>query len=145
MSNYNLDIILERATAVQSTRMIGLNIHVFPGDEKLTCYFDENKSFADLKNELIERQIIKKGKYYIEMNDSIMNDHIILRNKGVVNNSNINVVRNDYVKIKLEVIDESGIANIKQCYMPISDFEVIKADENNEVKVCYNANFLSFS
>lgn len=128
----------------QNISMIKIIIHVFPGNEKLTHVFDGNKSFADLKDDLLERQIIKKGTYYAEMNDNILNDDMILKGNGVKNDSEINIVRNDCIKIKVETRDKEGEIQIISKYFLISDFKVIKTDKNNEVKVCINHLLLYF-
>lgn len=116
--------------------MINIKICVFPGDNCYSLNFDENKTFEDLKNDLQEKQIIKKGVCYIEMNDNIMDDDMILKNNGVKKNSYINVVRNESIKIKLKIKDLVNKVQVIKKYMLISDLKVIKVNENNEVKVC---------
>lgn len=124
--------------------MIDLFIHVFPDDEYFSYSFDENESFGDLKHELIQKNLIKEDIYYIEVNDNIMNDEMILKDIGVTNDSNINIVNNNYIKIKVEVKDWGGEIQTNYSYMLISDFKIIKSDENKEVKACYNKILLCF-
>lgn len=114
--------------------MIELKIHVFPGNEIFSCNFEDNKSFKDLKNGLIKRQIINKDNYYIEMNNNYMNDDILLKDNGMTNSRDINVVRNDYIKFKVEIKDFwfDRIQTIQR-YILISDFKVIKANGNKEI------------
>lgn len=121
----------------QNALMKVIKIHVFPGKEKFSCCFDVNKTFGDLKNDLIERQILKKEVYYIELNEQVMNDDMIFKDKDVEFFRNLNILRNDYIRIKLDInILLSKIDTISY-YMPMSDFKVIKADKDKVVKVCY--------
>lgn len=118
--------------------MIDIYIHIFP-DNEIFCYsFDEYKSFKVLKNKLREEQKIKKGEYYMEMNEHIVNDDITLKENGIVNHSVINIIRNDFIIIKVERKNYKGENQVMHMYMPVLDFKVIKADENKIVKVCNN-------
>lgn len=127
-----------------NTSIIKIIICIFPGNEKLFYTFDINKSFGDLTNELQEKQIIYKGKYYIEMNDQIMSDDMVLKDSEVKNDSCINFVRNNYIKIKVKVKDQEDEYRIIQKYVLISDFKVVKANENRMILVCNN-NFTLYS
>lgn len=120
----------------QNTSMIKINIHFYPGDERLIYNFDNNNTFEDLKNKLNEQCILTKGTYYFEVDDEIMDDHMILKDKGVINNSCICAVDNNCIKIKLELDDYWGNLETIQCYVLMSDFKMIAADENKEVVVC---------
>lgn len=116
--------------------MIYLFIHSIPTCEDISYVFDEGKSFGDLKNDLEEKLKIEKDKYYFEMNDHVMNDDMILKDNGVINNSFINAVDNNYIKIKLNIkYGEDSYREI-QNYILISDFKVLETDENKEIKVC---------
>lgn len=115
--------------------MVKNTVHVFPTKEILTLDFDENGSVRELKVELEEEYKMKKGTYYIEMNDLVMSDDMILKRNGVIRDSNLNVIRNDYVKIKVEAKKWGEESKIIQKYVLISDFKVIKADENRLIKV----------
>lgn len=115
--------------------MIRLHIHLFPGFEVFSDYFDENKTFGDLKNELIEREIIKKGKYYIEKNDRFFDDDMILKDCGIKKYDRIFVFREGCFKIKVEVKKDERSKDKITTYTLKSEFKVIKLDENNEIKV----------
>lgn len=118
--------------------LIEIVIHVFPTDEEISYTFDINKSFSDLKNELHDKNILRKEAYIIVMNDKIMDDNMILKENVVKNNTRINFVRNDCFTIKIEIKDsEDNIQTIK-VYTLISNFKVIQLDENKIIKVCYN-------
>lgn len=121
--------------------MIEIIINVFPGNERFVCYFDENKSFKDLKNDLMERHMIKKDKYHIEINDNIMNDDLIIKDSGVINNSYIYIIRNDSIKVNMEIMYLYDETEIIKLYMLKSDFKIIKANEYKEVTVCNNIFF----
>lgn len=116
--------------------MVLINIHVFPDDETFYYSFDEKKSFKDLKNDLKERQKVEEVEYYIEMNDNIMDDNMILKDNGVKDYSDIFVMRNDYIRINMEIKDIDGKISTVLHYISMSDFNIIKANENKEVKVC---------
>lgn len=124
--------------------MIFIIIHVFPDDKEFDCYFDNSKNFGDLKNDLIERQIIMEGTYYFEMNDHIINDDMVLKDNGIINNSHLNIIRNDCIKIGVEMKDNNGKLETIQLYILISDFKVIKIDKNKVIKVCNNILILYF-
>lgn len=116
--------------------MVEIIIYVFPGGEKFNIKFDSNKSFEDLRNYLFKRQIIMNKEYYFEKNGLIMNDNMILKDKGVKNHSYICAVDNNYIKICVEVNDIYNGLRTMKTYVHISDFKVIKANENKEVTVC---------
>lgn len=118
--------------------MIGINIHIFPDDETFSFKFDENKTFGDLKNDLVKKEKIKKGEYYIQMNDHVLNDEMVLKYHGVMNNCNLNIVKNEYVKINLMIKDFWNDIQTVENYMLVSDFKVIKPDKNKEINVCIN-------
>lgn len=124
--------------------MVKIYIHFFPGDETFSYNFDYNKSFGELKNELNEQFILKKGTYYFEMNDHIMDDDLIFEDDETDNEYHINAIRNDCIKIKVEFKGENGEIKIVKCFMPISDLKIIKANENKEVNVCHKDLLLSF-
>lgn len=115
--------------------MVRITVHVFPTKEILTLDFDKSGSIRELKIELEEEYKIRKGMYYIEMNDLIMNDDMILKRVGVINDCNLNVIRNDYIKVKIEAKKWGEESKILQKYVLVSDFKVIEADENKLIKV----------
>lgn len=121
--------------------MAKVNILLIPSNEFFYYDFDNNKSFGELKNELEEKYILRKGKYYFEMEDHILNDDIILKDVGIRDYCEINAIRNDYIKIKVKVKDIFGRKQTIKMYVLISEFKVIKANEIKEIKVC-NENFL---
>lgn len=69
------------------------------------------------------------------MNDCVMNDDMIIKNNGVKRGSCINIIKTNYIKIKIEIEDEKGKTKINQYYKLSSDFKVIEANENKIVKV----------
>lgn len=120
----------------QNASEIELKIHIFPGDEKFNYSFDKSKSFGDLRKELEENNKIKKDNYYIQMDGHIMNDDMTIKDNEVINNSDINIVNNRYVKIDIKLNNPEDEPDKLQLYMLMSDFKVIKADENKIIKVC---------
>lgn len=44
------------------------------------------------------------------------------------------------LNIKVKFKDDDGDIQIMQSYIPVTDFKVIKGDENKEVKVCKEIN-----
>lgn len=122
----------------QNVSKIKVYIRVIPINEMFACCFDDMKSFGELKEDLVKRKFIKKRNYYFEMDDHIMDDELILKNNGIINGSYINVIRNDCIKIELEVNDRFDKVEILKCYILVSDFKVIKTNENKKVKVCVN-------
>lgn len=76
-----------------------------------------------------------------------MNDDMILKDNGVINNSEINVIRNACIEVKLEVKKWMHQTEIIQRIIFATDFKIIKSNENKEVDVCNNNysinNFLS--
>lgn len=115
--------------------MVIININIFPYDKSFTYDFCENKSFEDLKKDLIKRQIIEKEAYYIEINDDIINDDMIIKEKGIRDYMEINIVKNDYLKIILELKQSKEEIQTMHSFVLASDFKVIRADENKIVKV----------
>lgn len=128
----------------ESSTMIQFVVHLIPANESLLWTFDGNKKLLDLKNDLEEKHKMKKDKYYIEMNDRILNDDIILRDSGVTNDNDINIVRNDYIKYKLRIENEKGEIQIIRGYLHVSDFKIMKANENKELTVFYNLYLIYF-
>lgn len=90
------------------------------------------------KNKLIKNKKIKEGMYYIERNNRIMNDDMIIKEIVDEDNSDINIIRNDCVKISFERKDDEDEIEKIQTFILLSDFKIIKADQNKEIKVCYN-------
>lgn len=121
-----------------------IEIHVIPGDEVISCHFDVSKSFGDLKDELNKKYILSKATYFFKMNNLIMDDNMILKDNGVADYSFLYAVRNDCINVILKLKDSIGCIRTVQKYMLLSDFKVIKADENKEVKVCNNNLILCF-
>lgn len=124
--------------------MIKILIHIIPGGEEFIYDFDENTSIADLNNELQKRYKMEKHTFYYVMNDHIINDDMLLEEDGVMNDDCIKAIRNDYVKINIEIEDSYGIVETIKTYVPISYFNLIKVDENKEVRVCNDSIFLCF-
>lgn len=120
----------------KKTSKVKVIINVYPSGERFSYYFDDNKSFGDLKNELIEFQKIEEGEYFTEMNNHVKNDDLILKDNDVKKDSYVNIIRNDCVKINLKVKDWNDRIQILQKYVSLSDFKVIKANENKEINVC---------
>lgn len=119
----------------QNISVVQFTVQCFPGEEKLTCNFDINKSFRDLKNELQEKYKMKQGTYYLEMNGHVIDDDVTLKDQKVENNSCINAVRNGYVIIRLEFKDDRNeIQMIQKCILK-SDLKVIKPNQNKIAKV----------
>lgn len=114
--------------------MIVIKIHDCSRNKDFSWFFDENRRFKDLKNELNEQYIIKKEGCYFEVNGKVINDDMI-KDCGVEDYSLVNIISNDCAKIKLEAKDSEGDIKIMQWYMSISHFTTIKQDENKEVKV----------
>lgn len=115
--------------------MIEFTICFIPKNVSLTYYFDGNKNFGDLKNYLEEKYEIQKGSYYLEMNDHVLDDNVTLKGKGVKNDTCIYVISNNCMKIKVKVKDWRSEVKTIQLGVLISDFKIIKADENKEIKV----------
>lgn len=115
--------------------MIVIKIHDCARIKYFSWFFDENKSFKDLKNELSAHYVIKKEEYCFELNGKVINDDMTIKDCGVEDSSLVNIISNDCAKIKLELKDGKGDIKIIQWYMPISCFTTIKQDENKEVNV----------
>lgn len=113
-----------------------LEIHVFPDEEIFIHVFDINKSFGDLKNELLEGKIINVNNYYFEVDDRIMLDSMILKDSGIRNYYRINVIRNDYLKIKVEIKKMKDETKIAKTYFPVNQLKVIKVNNNKVITVC---------
>lgn len=128
----------------QSESIAKIKIRVFPESLKFYYDFDNNKSFGDLKNELIEKRIIKEGTYYIEMNDDIVNDDLIVKDYVLDNNYYLNIINIDYNIIKIKINRMFDSFSTLRFYVHSSDFKVIKANENREIKVCDNNLILYF-
>lgn len=122
--------------------MVNLQIHVIPYQDKFDYDFDENKTVLDLKNELIKTEKMKKDNYYVENEGNIMNDDMILKDNGVKNYSWIDIVRIDYIKVKIETEGNAGHIDVSDAFMHESDFKVIKLDENKVIKVCFDIIFV---
>lgn len=127
----------------QSSTMIQFIIRLIPTGQSLLWTFDENKSFGDLKKELEKKDKVKKGEYYIEMNDDIMKDDMIMKDNGVRNDSDVNVIRNDCIKIKITLKDWRNESEIVERRVLSSDFKIMKSNENKEVNVCDNNYLIS--
>lgn len=118
-------------------------IHIFPDYKMFIEYFDKRDSFGDLKNEIMGDNNEKKKKYYLEMNVNIMDDGMILKDNGVEEQSIINVVRNDCIKINVEVRDDKDNIQTVHTYVFMSDLKIINVDKNKVIKVCLN-NFILY-
>lgn len=118
--------------------MVKLKFNVFPDEESFNYSFDINETFKKLKKELVENKKIKDEEYYIEINDNIMDNNSIIKDYAVDDGSVISIVRNNYVKIKVEVKNNEGKIETLFSYVPALDFKIIKLDENNLIKVCVN-------
>lgn len=117
---------------------VKVEIHVFPEDEIIKCNFSNDRTFWDLKEELEKTHNMKNGTYYFEVNDCIIYDYMPINEYGYTYDININAIRSDCVKIKVVVREENNKFKMLEKYMYISDFKVIRGDEFNIVKVCYN-------
>lgn len=115
--------------------MINIKIHFIPNNINLPCSIDENKSFGDLKNELIKRYKEKMRMFYFVMNNNVMNEDMILEDNGVVDGALINYVRNDYIIIDIRIKDSQGNTKPLLQYMLPSCFKVVKADKNKKINV----------
>lgn len=132
------------SVVTQNITIIQFFIHFIPNNEVLYWTFENNKNFGDLKNELQEKHKIIKEFYHFEMGDTIIDDDLIFRDLGVKNNSCLYLVRNDYIKIKIEKTEfRNKIVTFKK-YVPFSNFKIIKSDENKIIKVCNNKILLFF-
>lgn len=120
----------------ENTSIIKIVIHFLPGNTSYSCNYDINKSFRELKNYLKEKQITNDDMYYFEMNDHVLVDDMTLRDSGVVNDSNLNALKNDNIKIKLKFKDDKGNVQIMQNIVLKSDFKILTSDENKVVNVC---------
>lgn len=120
----------------------GIKIHLFPGDTEFFyyCYNNENANFGDLKNEFTGKWGVENGTYYVEMNNCIMNDDMLVKNSRLYDDCDVNLVRVDCIKILIEEKDSMEKLWVIHKYLLSSDLSVIKSDENKEVKVC-NKNF----
>lgn len=127
----------------EASTLVQFIIRLIPTSQCLLWTFDENKSFGDLKKDLEKKHKVKKGEYYIEMNDHVMKDDMIMKDNGVRNDSNVNVIRNDCIKIKLIVKNWRNESEIIEKRMVVSDFKIIKSNENKEVNVCNNTHLIS--
>lgn len=119
----------------QNLSTLKITIHFFPDEESFSIVFDNNKKFGDLKKELKEKYDLTKENYYFEMNSEIIDDEMILRDKGVVNDRIINAIDDNCVKIEVCVEDKDGKMETIQKYMFISKLKIIKPDENKIIKV----------
>lgn len=86
----------------QNITIIQFFIRLIPNNVSLYWTFEDNKNFGDLKNNLQEKHKIIKESYHFEMDDTIMDDDLVLKDLGVSNDSCLYLVRNDYIKIKIE-------------------------------------------
>lgn len=120
----------------KNTSVIRFIIRSFPTFESLYWIFDSNKSFAELKNDLEKKLKIKKDTYYFEISNNIIKENMILKDAGISNDSYVNIINNDCIKVKIEVKNSEEIIQIIEKNAFRSDFKVIKADENRIVKVC---------
>lgn len=119
----------------QNARVVQFTIHLIPSFKVFSYKFDNNKTFGDLKNDLKENLKIKKGTYHFEVNEEIMDDEIILADRGIINNSEINIVDNDCIKIRVQINGSRNQPQTIQKYMSGSNLKVIVPDENKEIKV----------
>lgn len=118
--------------------MININIHVFPDDETFSYSFDENKRFKDLKNELIENNKIYGGEYYIEKYNHIIDEEMILKDNGMTDNSNLDIINSECIKIEPHVVSNGNRFELIQNYMLISDLKAVNENEKKPVNVCHD-------
>lgn len=130
------------ALSFQNKYMMKIRIHVFPEHEEFCYEIDENKKFIDLKKELLDSHLIKKGSFYFEFHGDVLDDDMILKDSKIPYLSVVNLIGNDCIKIKVEKKGLiRGVYTIQK-YATVSDFKIIKADENKEVRVCILSVFL---
>lgn len=137
----NSNIMKEASLSSPDASFVKIDIHIYPGDERLTYYFDNNKSFLELKKKLIEQHVLTKETYYFEMNGKILNEDVIIKESGINENSCTNIIRNDYANVVIEIKESKDMLPIIQSYMPISDFKIIKPNRNKRIEVCNNIFF----
>lgn len=118
--------------------MIEFIIHIIQSEEKYKWNFDENKSIKELKIDLEDKKKIKKGSYYIDFNFYTMNDNMILKDYGVVKDSCLSIVDNNYFKIEIQIIDYLDVFHTVRKYDNKLKYSIITPDERNIVKVCNN-------
>lgn len=118
--------------------MTEIVIHVFPEDKRFHYFLEGNKSIKVLKDDLIERKIIKEGEYHVEMNNIIISDDKILRCCEVFNKDDVNIVRNDYFKTEVESITWGGNIGKICTYLPIREFKVLEVSKNGVSKTNEN-------
>lgn len=134
--NNNPNFMKEKSLSSPKSSFVKINIHICPGNERLTYYFNNNKSFLDLKKELIEQHVLTKETYYFEMNGEILNEDVILKKNVINDDSLINVIRNDYAEVIIEIKESKNMFPIIQDYLLISDFKIIKPNKNKKIEVC---------
>lgn len=119
-------------------------IHCVWNNETLLWTFDNNKTFEELKEDLQKDYKLKKETYYFKINNQIINDNEILKEKGVENGSCVDIVSNNCIKIDIDTESWKDNNEKMQRYFLLSEFNGIKADENGEVKVCFKKYFGCF-
>lgn len=71
------------------------------------------------------------------MGYQIIDDSVILKDKGITNESRIKAILNGFIKVKIKLIDSySGKVNLLKTYIHKSDFEIIDVTEITLFEVC---------
>lgn len=133
------DSVLGMSLCIENPSIVKLKICCLPDFEEFSCTYDSNKSFEELRKDLIKYQIIKNDNFYFKVNDHVVNDDVILKDNKEISESDINIIDMNYIKIKVKLTEEKNKMRTISKYVLKSKFKVIKPDENKEVKVCDNS------
>lgn len=130
--------------AFQNMSIIKFNILSIPSGEEFSYSIDSNKTFGDLKNDLDEKNIMKKETYYFSLNYTVLNDDLIIKESRIQDYLHICAVDNDGVIINLKVEKCERNFETIRFYVNKAYFRIIKEDENKDITVCGNIFLICF-